>query len=154
MTCLRKQVRWPSKRLNREGNRVEGSGARGPGRAALPCGSQSQALWWCGQFLGGLRSIVPTQGPSCWCTRHSARTDCSEKDSGRLVGRMHWALLSSFDLSQSFWLVVVCQFQVLTRTSGCKTTHASGHYCAWSVSVSGSPNRGSRRERWFPAFLI
>ena len=55
-------------------------------------------------------------------------------------------------LSQPFWLVVVCQFQVLTRTSGRKTTQASGHYRAWSVSVSGSPNRGSRRERRFPAF--
>ena len=125
---------------------------RGPGRAALPCGSQSQVLWWRGQFPGCLRSITPTQGPSCWHTCHSARTDSSEKDSGSLAGRMDWALLSSFDLSQFFWLVVVCQFQVLTRTSGCETTHASGHYRGWSVSVSGSPNSGCRRERWFPAF--
>lgn len=45
-----------------------------------------------------------TQGPSWWCTHYSAKTDSSEKDSGRLVGHV----VSPLTFHEFFQLVVDC----------------------------------------------
>ena len=77
-------------------------------------------------------------------THHSAKTDSSERDSGRLVGHKGWHWFSPFDLS-SWWRLVSSRF--LIRTSCCKVTHANDYYFAWpdwAVSVSGSPNISTR----------
>ena len=49
---------------------------------------------------GFLWPIILTQGPSWWCTHHSAKVGSSEKDSEGLVGHMDWRLLSPFELSR------------------------------------------------------
>ena len=79
-----------------KGTQVDSSKIGKPRRTALPCGSQSlvkgnRISFW---------PVILTQGPFWWCTHHSAKMDPSEKDFGRLVGKMGWSLLSPFDLSR------------------------------------------------------
>ena len=100
---------WQSKRLNWKGvPRAESSGVRATRRTALPRDSQSQVLWWWGEFLINHLTwpiFGLTQGPSWWCMRLSAKMDSSVKDSGRLVGRIvGWHLLPFFGPS---WILPV-----------------------------------------------
>ena len=67
-----------------KGTQVDSSKIEEPRRTALPCGSQSlvkgnRISFW---------PVILTQGPSWCCSHCSSRIGSSEKDSGRLVGRM------------------------------------------------------------------
>ena len=53
------------------------------------------------QFVSGQSFWL---SPSWWCVHHSIKMDSNKKDSGILIGRMDWSLLSPFDLS---WILLV-----------------------------------------------
>ena len=88
---------------------------------------KSQILWWW---------LWVRMTDSWWRMHCSAKTDATEKDSGRWLDT--WCLLLTFPELFGWWWLISSVF--LTRTSCRKITHANGYYGAWpgwvaSVSV-------------------
>ena len=110
---LSKEIHMLTKKetLFRRGALLESSSVREVRRTALTHGSQSQVLWWwiqpsrlsltnrdnlaCCLWLVHIFGV--TQGPFCWCSHLSAKTDSSVRVSGRLAGHItDWQFLPPF----------------------------------------------------------
>ena len=82
------------------GAQAESSRVKETRRSTLPCGLQSQVLWWMDKFPGCFWSFILS--PPWWRTHCSATMDASEKYSGRWLDT--WCHLLTFP--QLFQLVV------------------------------------------------
>ena len=126
VSCPRRHVCSQSRRPYWQGHPGESSRVRDPG-GLLCTWLVVPGLWWGDSLLGGLWSVILTQGPYWW--HHSDKLDSSEEDSGRTYGLASSLSFWPFLSSSSWWWLVSSMF--LTRTSCCKTACADGHCGAW-----------------------
>ena len=118
-----------------KGTRVESSSVREVRRTALPCGSQSQFLWWWISFQVAFSQpfwlrVLPGGAHLVHLRWMPERRILG---GGRTCGVSFWP----FPNSSGCWRLISSVF--LTRTSCHETTHANGYYGAWPgwvVSIS------------------